>query len=225
MNVAIAGAHGKIALRLTRLLAERGDGVIGLIRNSDHAAEVGQAGAAPVVCDLENATVEEIATAIDNAEAVVFAAGAGPGSGADRKLTMDRDGAIKLLRAAQATGARRYLMISGAGAENPPDGDEVWEIYLRAKAEADAALAASDREWTIVRPGGLTEDPGTGSVRIDADSFSGSVARDDVASVLARLLSDSRSVRRVLYVNSGEQSIEQALDAALAGSGHGETPG
>jgi uncharacterized protein YbjT (DUF2867 family) len=116
-------------------------------------------------------------------------------------------------------------MISGAGAENPPHGDEVWEIYLRAKAEADSALAASDREWTIVRPGGLTDDPGTGSVRIDADPFSGSVPRDDVASVLARLLSDPRSVRRILYVNSGEQSIERALDAALAGSGHSEAPG
>jgi nucleoside-diphosphate-sugar epimerase len=225
VNVAIAGAHGKIASRLTRLLTAEGDGVIGLIRNPDHSVEVSQAGAAPVVCDLEHATVEEIATAIDGAEAVVFAAGAGPGSGADRKLTMDRDGAVKLLRAAKATGARRYLMISGAGAEDPPDGDEVWEIYLRAKAEADAALAASDREWTIVRPGGLTDDPGTGSVRIDAHPFSGSVPRDDAASMLARLLSDSRAVRRVLYVNSGEQSIEQALDAALASPGQGEVPG
>jgi nucleoside-diphosphate-sugar epimerase len=219
MNVAIAGAHGKIALRLSRLLTAKGDGIIGLIRNPDHAGEVSQAGAAPVVCDLEQATVEEIATAIDGADAVVFAAGAGPGSGGDRKLTMDRDGAIKLLSAAEAAGAQRYLMISGAGAEDPPDGDEVWEIYLRAKAEADAALAASDREWTIVRPGGLTDDPGTGRVRIDAEPFSRSVPRDDVASVLVRLLSDSRSIRRVLYVNSGEQSIEQALDAALGGSG------
>ena len=219
MNVAIAGAHGKIALRLARLLAGDGDRVIGLIRNSDHAADVVQAGAAPVVCDLEQASVEEIAIAIDGAEAVVFAAGAGPGSGADRKLTMDRDGAIKLLGAAATAGTRRYLMISGAGAEDPPAGDEVWEIYLRAKAEADAALAASDREWTIVRPGGLTDDPGTGSVRIDSDPFSGSVPRDDVARVLARLLSDSRSAGRILYVNSGERSIEQALEAALRSAG------
>jgi nucleoside-diphosphate-sugar epimerase len=219
VNVAIAGAHGKIALRLTRLLTAEGGGVIGLIRNPDHAAEVSQAAAAPVVCDLEQAPIEEIATAIDGADAVVFAAGAGPGSGADRKLTMDRDGAIKLLRAATIAGARRYLMVSAAGAEGPPDGDEVWEVYLRAKAEADAALSASDRDWTIVRPGGLTDDPGTGSVRIDVAPFSGSVPRDDVASVLARLLSDSRGVRRVLYVNSGEQSIEQALEAALGGPG------
>ena len=219
MNVAIAGAHGKIALRLARLLTADGDRVIGMIRNSDHAADVVQAGAAPVVCDLEQASVEEIAIAIDGADAVVFAAGAGPGSGADRKLTMDRDGAIKLLGAATTAGTRRYLMISGAGAEDPPAGDEVWEIYLRAKAEADAALVASDREWTIVRPGGLTDDPGPGSVRIDSDPFSGSVPRDDVARVLARLLSDSRSAGRILYVNSGEQSIEQALEAALGSAG------
>jgi uncharacterized protein YbjT (DUF2867 family) len=219
VNIAIAGADGKIALPLARLLTGDGDRVIGLIRNSDHAADVARAEAAPVVCDLEQASVEEIAIAIDGAEAVVFAAGAGPGSGADRELTMDRDGAITLVRAATTVGARRYLMVSGAGAETPPAGDEVWEIYLRAKAEADAALAASDREWTIVRPGGLTDDPGTGSVRIDADPLGGSVPRDDVARVLARLLSDSRSAGRILYVNSGEQSIGQALDAALGGAG------
>ncbi len=149
----------------------------------------------------------------------MFAAGAGPGSGAERKLTMDRDGAIKLLHAATSVGARRYLMISAAGVESPPDGDEVFEVYLRAKAEADAALAASDREWTIIRPGALTDDPASGHVRIDADPYSGSVPRGDVASVLARLPADSRSIGRVLYVNSGEQSIEQALDEVLDGWG------
>src|SRR5271167_2605589 len=219
MNVVFAGAHGKIALRLTRLLAAEGDRVTGLIRNPDHATEVSKAGASAVLCDLEQATVEEIAMAIDGADAVVFAAGAGPGSGADRKLTVDRDGAIKLLRAATATGAERYVMVSGAGVEDPPGGDEVFEVYLRAKAEADAAIAASDREWTIVRPGGLTDDAGTGSVRIDAAPFRGSVPRDDVASVLARLLAESRSIRRILYVNSGEQSIEQALEEVLGTSG------
>jgi nucleoside-diphosphate-sugar epimerase len=216
MNVAIAGAHGKIGLRLARLLAADGNEVIGLIRNPDHASEVGQTGAVAVLCDLEAADTAEIATAIESAHAVVFAAGAGPGSGAERKLTVDRDGAIKLLRAATAVGASRYVMISGAGVENPPHGDEVIEVYLRAKAQADAAVAASDREWTIIRPGGLTDDAGSGSVRIDAEPFSGSVPRDDVASVLARLLADSRSARRILYVNSGEQPIERALDAVLA---------
>ena len=219
MNVAIAGAHGQIALRLARLLAARGNRVTGLNRNPDHATEVSRAGAAPVLCDLERASVEEVAVAIKGADAVVFAAGAGPGSGAGRKLTLDRDGAIKLLRAATTAGVPRYLMISGAGVENPPDGDEVFAVYLRAKAEADAALEASDREWTILRPGGLTDDAGTGSVRIGSTPFSGPVPRDDVASVLARLLTDSRSAGHVLYLSSGAQSIQQALDEVLGGPG------
>jgi uncharacterized protein YbjT (DUF2867 family) len=215
VNVAIAGAHGQIALRLARLLAAEGDHVIGLIRNPDHATEVSRAGASPVLCDLERASVEEVATAIEGADAVIFAAGAGPGSGADRKLTMDRDGAIKLLRAATTASVPRYLMVSGAGVENPPDGDGVFDVYLRAKAEADAALEASDRGWTILRPGGLTNDAGTGSVRIDSVPFRGPVPRADVASVIARLLADSRSVGRILYLSSGPQSIEEALDEVL----------
>jgi len=218
MNVAIAGAHGQIALRLTRLLASDGNRVTGLIRNPDHAAEVSLAGASPVVCDLEQASVDEIASAVDGVDAVVFAAGAGPGSGADRKLTVDRDGAIKLLRAATNIGAGRYLMVSGSGVENPPAGDGVFEIYMRAKSEADAAVASSDLQWTILRPGGLTDDPGTGHVRIDHAPFSGQVPRDDVARVLARLLRDARSARQILYLSSGDRAIDQALNEALESS-------
>jgi uncharacterized protein YbjT (DUF2867 family) len=217
VNVTIAGAHGQIALRLTRLLIADGERVTGLIRNPEHAAEVTEAGATPRLCDVEQASAEEIASAIDGADAVIFAAGAGPGSGAARKLTVDRDGAIKLLDAASSVGARRYLMVSSVGAEDPPAGEEVFEVYLRAKAEADEALAASDRDWTIVRPGGLTDDPGTGNARIDAEPFRGTVARDDVASVLARLVADARSHGRILYVNSGEEPIERALDDVLGG--------
>ena len=106
-------------------------------------------------------------------------------------------------------------MISGADVENRSDGDEVFDVYLRAKAEADAALEASDREWTILRPGGLTNDAGTGSVRIGSVPFSGPAPRDDVARVLARLLADARSAGRVLYLSSGAQPVEQALDKAL----------
>jgi nucleoside-diphosphate-sugar epimerase len=217
MIVAIAGAHGKIALRLTRLLAARGDSIIGLIRNADHGAEVSQAGASPVVCDLERVTANEIATAISGADAVVFAAGAGPGSGAERKLSMDRDGAIKLLQAAAAVSASRFLIVSSVGAEDPPGGDDVFGAYLRAKAEADQAVQASDRVWTIVRPGRLTDDAGRGRVRIDTDPFRGEVSRDDVAAVLERVLREPRSADRILYVNGGEKSVEQALDDSLSG--------
>ena len=214
MLVAIAGAHGNIAMRLSARLLARGDGVIGLIRNPAHAADVQAAGANPVVCDLENATVEEIAAAVQHAEAVVFAAGAGPGSGAERKLTMDRDGAVKLLDAT-AERAVPYVIVSSVGAENPPGDDDVFSVYLRAKAAADAAVQASDRDWTIVRPGGLTDEPGTGRVRIDTEPFRGRVPRDDVADVLAAVLHDKRANHRILYVNAGEESLDQALGRAL----------
>jgi uncharacterized protein YbjT (DUF2867 family) len=211
MVVAIAGAHGKIALRLIRLLVFEGDTVIGLIRNPEHAADVSKAGASPVACDLERATAEEVAEAIRTADAAVFAAGAGPGSGAERKLTMDRDGAIKLVQAATAVGAARFVIISSVGAEAPPPGDDVFSIYLRAKAEADEAVRASDRDWTIVRPGPLTDDPGTGLVRIESTPFRGSVAREDVAAVVSAVLRDPRTSHRVLYVSGGETPVAQAL--------------
>lgn len=214
MRVAIAGAHGKIALRLAALLKARGDSVVGLIRNPDHAGEVREAGAEPVICDLEQATLEQVASAVGRSDAVVFAAGAGPGSGAARKLSMDRDGALKLLQAT-AEEAPRYLMISAVGAEDPPDGEDVFSVYLRAKAQADAALAAADRDWTIVRPGRLTDEPGTGQVRIETDPFRGEIPRDDVAAVLTALLADSRASRQTLYVNGGSEPIGQALDAVL----------
>jgi nucleoside-diphosphate-sugar epimerase len=213
VHVAIAGAHGKIAMRLAARLVERGDQVIGLIRNPDHAADVRGIGADPVVCDLEQATVEEIAAATGEADAVVFAAGAGPGSGAARKLTLDRDGAVKLL---EATAERSvpYVIVSSVGAENPPpegDDEDVFSVYLRAKAQADAAVRASDRDWTIVRPGRLTDEPGTGQARIDTEPFRGEVAREDVAEVLDAVLHDPRASHRILYVNGGEQAIADAL--------------
>ena len=216
MVVAIAGAHGKIAVRLTRLLAGDGDDVLGLIRNPNHAADVTANGASPVVCDLEQASVEEIAQAIAGAGAAVFAAGAGPGSGTERKLTMDRDGAVKFLHAAAAADAQRFVIISSTGAEAPPPGDDVFGVYLRAKAHADQAVQDSDRHWTIVRPGPLTEDPGTRRVRIESAPFRGRVPRDDVAAVLARLVHDDRFSRRVFYINSGEDPLEQALERFLA---------
>src|SRR6516225_3641495 len=212
MVVAIAGAHGEIATRLARLLADGGDRVIGLIRDPDQAADVSGEGASPVVCDLERASVEEIARAIPGADGAVFSAGAGPGSGAERKLTLDHDGAIKFLQAATEAGVPRFDIISSIGAEAPPPGDDVFSVYLRAKAEADHAVQASDLQWTIVRPGRLTDDPGTGAVRIESAPFRGRVPRDDVAAVLARLLPGDRFSRRVLYVNGGEDPIEHALE-------------
>jgi uncharacterized protein YbjT (DUF2867 family) len=213
--VAIAGGHGKIALQLTQRLSARGETVAGLVRKAEHGDDISAAGGQPVLCDLEAASVPEIATAIAGASAVVFAAGAGPGSSAERKLTVDRDGAVKLLEAAVAAGVPRYAMISSVGAENPPDDDDVFSVYLRAKAEADAALQASDREWTIVRPGRLTDEPGTGRVRIDLEPFRGEIPRADVAAALDDLLMRASAVRRILYLNGGETDVAQALDAVV----------
>jgi uncharacterized protein YbjT (DUF2867 family) len=216
MDVVIAGGHGQVGRRLARLLAARGDRVRGLIRNPDHADDVRADGAEPVLCDLEHAGADAVAEAIAGADAVVFAAGAGPGSGAARKQTVDRDGAIKLLDAARASGVGRYAIVSSVGAESPPDGNDVFSIYLRAKAEADAALMASDLAWTIVRPGRLTEEPGTGAVRVQLEPFRGEIPRDDVAAVLAAVLAEPRAAGATLYINSGDEPIDAALAAALS---------
>jgi nucleoside-diphosphate-sugar epimerase len=216
MHVAIAGAHGQIAQRLIKLLLARGDAVTGLVRNPAHVGELEQLGARAVVCDLERSEIETVSAALAGSDAAVFAAGAGPGSSAERKLTMDRDGAITLLRAAAQAGVPRFVIVSSVGAENPPSGDEVFSVYLRAKAEADAAVKTSDRAWTVVRPGRLTDDPGTGRVRIDVEPFRGDVTRDDVAEVIAAVLAEPRSAGAVLYVNAGELDIADALAAALS---------
>ncbi len=165
-----------------------------------------------MICDLEAASTDDVAQAIGAVDVAVFAAGAGPGSGAERKLTMDRDGALKLLDATEATAAR-YLMVSSVGAESPPSGDGVFEVYLRAKAEADAAVIASNRAWVIIRPGPLTEDPGTGRVRLGTDPFRDAVTRDDVAAVLAAISSDSALDRTILYLANGDVPIDRALAA------------
>jgi len=215
MDVAIAGAHGQIARRLTRLLAARGDRVRGLIRNPAHADDVRADGAEPVLLDLETAGADQVAAAIEGADAVVFAAGAGPGSGAERKMTVDRDAAVALVRAAEAAGVGRYVIVSSVGAEAPPDGDDVFSVYVRAKAQADQAVVASDLDWTVVRPGPLTDAPGTGTVRLETEPFRDDVTRDDVARVIAATLAEPRSAGLILYVADGDVPVEEALAATL----------
>src|SRR4051794_39526219 len=211
MRVAIAGGHGKIAMRLTRLLKEQGDEVLSLIRNPDHAADVSAAGAEPVVCDLEAASEDEVGEAVDDADAVVFAAGAGPGSGSERKETMDYGGAALLIAAAKAAGVNRYVIVSAMGAAYPPQGDETFEVYLRAKARADDELRASGLDATVVRPGGLTNDPPTGRVSIGERLPRGSIPRADVAAVLLAVLDDDTTVGATFDLVGGEDSIADAL--------------
>jgi uncharacterized protein YbjT (DUF2867 family) len=210
-TIVIAGGHGKIALRLARLLSARGDSVRSLIRNPGHQAGVRATGAEPVVADME--ALDSVAEFVEGAEGVVFAAGAGAGSGPERKRTVDFGAAVKLLEAARATGARRYLMVSSMGASDPASGAQAMRPYLQAKADADAALTASDLDWTIVRPGMLTADPGTGMVRIGEALARGAVTRDDVAAVLAGCLDEPRSVGRTFDLVQGETPIAEALGA------------
>jgi uncharacterized protein YbjT (DUF2867 family) len=209
-TIVIAGGHGKIALRLARLLTARGDSVRSLIRNPGHQAGVRATGAEPVVADME--ALDDLAEFVEGADGVVFAAGAGPGSGPDRKRTVDFGAAVKLLDAARATGARRYLIVSSMGAGDPASGAESMRPYLEAKADADAALAASDLDWTVVRPGMLTDDPGTGLFQV-GDLDRGSVSRDDVAAVLVGCLDEPRTVRKTFDLLQGETQIAEALAA------------
>lgn len=215
MHVVIAGGHGKIALILERLLAERGDSVAGLIRNPDHTGDLQTAGAEAIVLDLEQATVTEVADAVRGADAVVFAAGAGPGSGAARKQTVDRDAAILLADAAEAAGVDRYVMVSALAADDrslDDNYDEVFRAYMHAKSEADANVRArSGLLTTIVRPGGLTDEPGTGRVRIAESTGRGSVPREDVARVLLAALDAPQTAGRTFELISGDTPIADAL--------------
>jgi uncharacterized protein YbjT (DUF2867 family) len=212
VEVVVAGGHGKIAMLLHPLLVERGDSVRALIRNPDHADEVRDAGAEPVYCDLE--AEADVSAAVGDADAVVFAAGAGPGSGAERKRTMDRDGAVKLIDAAKANGISRYVIVSSMGAGSPPaEGGDVFGEYLRAKGAADQALSESGLDFTIVRPGSLTDDEPIGTVTAAASVERGEIPRSDVAVVLATVLHTDSTIGKTFELVSGTTPIDEALAA------------
>ena len=210
MHVVVLGGHGKIGLRLLRLLAERGDRARGVIRNPDQEADLNEVGAEAVVVDIENMDLSEEHVA--GADAVVMAAGAGPGSGPARKRTVDYGGAVKLIEAAKSYGIGRYLIVSAMGAADPTQVSEEMRPYYEAKAEADAALVESGLDYTIVRPGGLTDDPGTGMVEVAPRlERSGSVPRDDVAAVLLECLGADNTIGKSFDLLSGETPIAEAL--------------
>ncbi|MCQ4081338.1 NAD(P)H-binding protein [Streptomyces sp. RB6PN25] len=214
MHIVIAGGHGQIALRLERLLAARGDSAAGIIRSADQADDVRAAGAEPIVCDLESATVEEVAGHLAGADAAVFAAGAGPGSGAARKHTVDHGAAVLFADAAERAGVRRHLVVSAMGADSPPPPgtDHVFAAYLEAKGAADADIRArSGLDWTVLRPGRLTNDAGTGLVELADHTGRGAVPRDDVAAVLLALLDEPGTAGRTLELISGTTTVGQAV--------------
>jgi len=221
MRIVIAGAHGQIARRLGRLLSARGDTVVGIVRNAAHEADLRADGVDPVVLDLEAVSVDDVAAVLGGADAVVFAAGAGPGSGAARKETVDRAAAVLLADAAEWAGVTRYLLVSSMGVESVaddrrPEGmDEVFRAYLRAKLAAEQDLLARSRLRTVVlRPGALTDDPGTGRVTLQRHVDRGSVPREDVAAVLVALI-DADPSGAVLELVAGPTPVAEAVARAL----------
>jgi uncharacterized protein YbjT (DUF2867 family) len=211
MDVLIAGGHGQIARRLIRLLARDGHTARGLIRNPDHAADLQAVGADPVLCDLES---DDPRPHLGSAQAIVFAAGAGPGSGPERKRTVDLGAAVKLIEAAGELGVARYVMVSAMGTQDVAHAGEAMRPYLQAKKDADDALMASGLDWTIVRPGRLTDDPGTGTVdAARALGRRGEITRDDTALVLLESLERPNTIRVAFDVLAGPTPVGAALDA------------
>ncbi len=214
MRIVIAGGHGKIALLLEHILAERGDQAVGLVRNPAHVTDVQKAGAEAVVCDLEAASADDVVVLLSGADAVVFAAGAGAGSGAPRKDSVDRAASALMADAAERAGVRRFVQISSMGAGRPPrpGADEVWAAYITAKTAAEADLRARDLDWTILRPGGLTDTPATGKVRLAAPPVpGGTVSRADVAEVIAALLDNPGTRHQTLELVGGDSPVAAAV--------------
>ena len=211
MNVVIVGGHGKIGLRLVKLLLERGDSPRGIIRKTEQAHDLEEIGAEPIVLDIEN--VDDISDALAGADAVVFAAGAGPGSGPARKRTVDYGGAVKLAEGCIVKGIRRYVMVSSIGSNRPETWSDQMRPYFEAKAEADKFVIEAGLDYTIIRPGGLTDDPGTGKVQIAERVEYGSVTRDDVAAVIAECLVADNTIGKAFDLLNDGTPISEAVRA------------
>jgi uncharacterized protein YbjT (DUF2867 family) len=211
-RVTIIGGHGKVALRLERLLSERGDQVSAWIRNGLHSDEVAATGATPVVADVEGLDEESMAKILVGQDALVWSAGAGGGNPA-RTYAVDRDAAIRAMAAAEKAGARRFVMVSYFY-DHPDHGvpeDSSFFAYADAKAAADDHLRDTDLDWTILGPSRLTDDPGTGGIETGDGVTKSSVSRDDVAAVAAAVLDAPSTFGRTIDFNSGDRPIEDAL--------------
>jgi uncharacterized protein YbjT (DUF2867 family) len=215
MRIAIIGAHGKVARLLTPLLHESGHQVTAVLRNPDHVADVEADGGSGRVFDIESADVDAIADLLNGHDAVVWSAGAGGGN-PQRTYAVDRDAAIRSMEAAARSGVGRYVMVSyfGAGPDHGVAQDNPFFAYADAKTAADAALARSDLAWTILRPSGLTTDAGTGRIETSlGGASSGSVARADVALVVAETLARPGLAGATVEFNNGEVPVDEALAA------------
>jgi uncharacterized protein YbjT (DUF2867 family) len=216
-RVAVVGGHGKVAQHLLPELSRRGRTPVALVRSDSYRTELEALGAEVRLLDIERESADSFAAAFAGCDAVVFAAGGGPDGNIERKRTVDLEGALKSIEGARAAGIRRFVQVSAIGVDEPlPDGtDPVWRAYVEAKRDADAALRATDLEWTILRPGRLTDDPATGLVAL-GDAPRGDVTRADVAAVLAAVVDDPRTARSQWNLVGGETPVIEAIERLVA---------
>ncbi|MBM7515988.1 SDR family oxidoreductase [Nocardioides nitrophenolicus] len=213
MRVAVVGGHGKIARLLHPLLVAAGHQPVALVRREEQRATLEALGAEVRLLDIENDDVAAFTRAFEDCDAVVFSAGGGPDGNARRKRTVDLEGSLKSAAAASAAGIRRFVQVSAIDVDQPvaPDAGEVWAAYVAAKRDADAALRAGPLDWTILRPGRLTDDPPTGRVTLGTDVPRGEVPRADVAAVLAAVLDHPTSVGHQWNLVGGELPVADAV--------------
>jgi uncharacterized protein YbjT (DUF2867 family) len=212
-TVVIVGGHGKVALRLAEALTGQGHTVRSLIRKQEQGADVEDSGAQPYLLDIEGSDAGDFVDAFDSADAVVFSAGGGGDGSVERKRTVDLEGSLKSIEAAKRAGIRRFVQVSAMGVDEPvaDDAAPAWRAYVAAKRDADVALRASGLDWTIVRPGGLTDGPATGSVRMADRLPRGEISRRDVAAVIVAVLEDDSTIGAQFEVTAGEQTISDAI--------------
>lgn len=219
-TVAIVGGHGQIARILHGVLAERGHTPVALVRKEEQAEALQGEGVEARLLDIEAADEGQFASAFSGCDAVVFAAGGGADGSKSRKLSVDLGGSLKSIAGARRAGISRFVQISAIDVDNelPEDTDEVWRAYVEAKRDADKALRGSDLDWTVIRPGKLTDDPGTGRVALGDDVERAEVTRADVAAVVAAVIDEPASIGRQWNLVGGETPVEEAVAAAGAGS-------
>ena len=215
-RIAIVGGHGKVALQLIPILTGRGHTVVPLARKQDQLIELAAMGTEPRGLDIENASEADFAAVFEGCDAVVFAAGGGPDGDIERKRTVDLEGSTKSIAGAKKAGISRLVQVSAIGVDNalPEDVEPVWKAYVEAKRDADTALRESGLDWTIIRPGGLTDEPASGRITIGPEVERGEISRADVAHVLADCLDRPETAGAQWEVVGGETPIPMALEGA-----------
>ena len=215
-RIAVVGGHGKIARQLHPMLLGAGHEPVALVRRPEQADALGATGVTTRMLDIERATGPAFADAFAGCDAVVFTAGGGPDGNIERKRTVDLEGSLKSIEGAHAAGITRFVQISAISVDDPlpDDVSPVWKAYVEAKRDADEALRVSALDWTILRPGRLTDDPGTGLVALGEDVARAEIPRADVAAVVAAVLDDESTHGRQWNLVEGSVSIADAIAAA-----------